>query len=50
MHFLKGIIRLIIDTKMALKGADNDNDHYLVVAKSVKDCNKYANHSQKAKQ
>jgi len=26
-------IRLITDTKMALRGADNDNDHYLVVAK-----------------
>jgi hypothetical protein len=26
-------IRLIIDTKMALRGADSDNDHYLVVAK-----------------
>jgi hypothetical protein len=26
-------IRLIRDTKKALRGADNDNDHYLVVAK-----------------
>jgi hypothetical protein len=26
-------IRLIIDTKKALRGADNDNDNYLVVAK-----------------
>lgn len=26
-------IRLITDTKMALRGADSDNDHYLVVAK-----------------
>jgi hypothetical protein len=26
-------IRMITDTKMALREADNDNDHYLVVAK-----------------
>jgi hypothetical protein len=33
LHEGNNHIRLIIDSKMALRGADSDNDHYLMAAK-----------------